>query len=222
MRVRTLVSVFLFVLVCSFAVNAKQLVVMIDPAGHSQDAGRDLLDGKERGATLRFAEELSKRLKDEYGVQVVLTRGAGEVVLPYQNASFSNRLPVDFFIRLQLYSRGNRLQVKPKIFLYHLVFNSLVDFSLHNLDLLAFLPVSQAHFGNIHKTKRFGMEIKNYLSADNYKRYFDCLGLYGLPLKDLAGIQSPAIIIECGICERDQWKQLVEPLVKSFSFIKDL
>ena len=111
---------------------------------------------------------------------------------------------------------------EPKIFLYHLVFDPMVDCAKRNIDSLTFISVNQAHFANIHKTKSFGQKMYESLNLRLYKKYFDCNPLQGLPLKHLVGIQAPALTIECGISYDDQWKVLVDPLVDSLRFIEGL
>ena len=193
-------------------------ILLVDPAGNVSDVGRKLGERYERGATLKFAESLQKKAEEKYNVRVILTRSPGEEILPFQNASFSNRLGADFFIRLQLYREST---IKPKIFLYHLVFDPMVDFAKRNIDSLTFVPVYQAHFANINKTKSFGKKIYDSLNLQLYRKYFDVDSLQGVPLKHLVGIQAPALTIECGISYDDQWKSLVDPIVESLRFLND-
>jgi hypothetical protein len=215
MTLRRFLFLFYFIFV-SLGAAKHRPIVMLDPAGHARDEGRKLRSEYERGATFRFAEELRKALEKKYDLKVLLTRDPGEVVQQYQNASFSNRVSADLFLRLQLYREND---VKPTISIYHLVFNSLVDFAHRSYDSLVFIPLREAHFQNIHRTKQFGNKLAKALSEDGYQRNFDCNGLVGLPLKDLIGIQAPALTIECGIYNDNQWQQLIEPLVESFSTV---
>ena len=204
---------FIFVFFISYVYpKTQKTIIMIDPAGSVSDIGRKLVEGYERGATLKFAERIQKKLEEKYNVRVILTRSPGEEILPFQNASFANRLHADFFIRLHLYREDS---IKPKIALYHLVFDSLVDFAKRNIDPLTFFSVYQSHFAHIHKTKALGDKVYEYLNLQLYKKYFDCVPLSGIPLRHLVGVQAPSIVIECGISHDEQWVQLVEPLCDS-------
>lgn len=203
-------------LVINFNIKMDPIFVMINPAGHAKDVGRRLVDDYERSTAFKMAQILKERLQDEYGIRCVLTRYPGEEIVDLQNASFSNRLGVDFYLDLRIFRQE---EVKPKIFVYHLVYNPIVDFATRTFDPYKFIPVGQSHFFNINKTMIYGHKIKDFLNSQDYKKNFDCLGLFGIPIKPLVGLIAPAICIEIGICEQDQWQSLVEPIVKSLSFL---
>ena len=189
---------------------------MIDPSGHAKNVGRKLVESYERGETFKFAQELQKKLQQKYKIRPILTRFPGEEILDLQNASFSNRLGVDFYISLHIYREES---VRPKIFLYHLIYDPLVDLASRIIDPFYFVSIYQSHFRNIHTTRFFASNMKNVLTLSKYQKNFNLYGLYGLPIKPLCGIIAPAIAIEVGIYQEDQWKTLVDPIVESLSFL---
>lgn len=191
---------------------------MIDPAGDAINVGRKLVEGYERGVSLQFAEKLRTVLASNYGIQVILTRSPREIVPSLQNASFANRLGVDFFLSLHVYYQE---EAKPSIFIYHLLYNPMVDLVAQNFNLLHFIPIYQAHFGKIKETILFANMMKNVLGSENYKKRFNFYGPFGLPLKPLVGIIPPAVVVEVGICEESNWRHLVEPLAESLGFLKN-
>lgn len=215
---------FLHIIIVFFAQKTfadKPVIVMINPAGHAKNVGRKLLFGEyERTVSYDFAEKLQQALKDKYGVRTVLTRFVGEeIVDPLQNASFANRLGVDFYLSLHFYGEES---VKPKIFIYSLVYNPVMDFARRTFDLPFFIPIHQAHFGNIYKSKDLGKKMKEILTSSQYQKLFDCYGLFGIPIRPLCGILAPAISIEIGLHQESAIKTLIEPIVESLNFLKEM
>lgn len=196
-----------------FITNAS---VMINPAGHARDPGRRLIEGVERAQTFKFAEKLQQELQKKYGIKVILTRYPGEEISEWEPASFANRLGTDFYLSIHLYREES---LKPKVFLYQLVYNPMIDLYVKSFDPYVFLPVNQAHFQNINKTRFYGKCIKDTLTLKPYKNRFDFYGLYGLPLKPLCGIVAPALLLEVGIHRDEQWPSLIDPVVESLSFL---
>ena len=192
------------------------VTIMLDPAGHAKNTGRKLTNGFERAETLKLAESLSAILEERYKLKVVFTRSPGEEIVPLQNASFANRLDIDFFLSLHIYKEES---AKPKIFAYHLVFNPIADFAKRIIDPLSFIPVYQAHFMSINRTVFAGTMIKSTLNRPDYQKQFDFYGLYGIPLKPLVGMSVPALLLEIGINEDDKWQTLVEPIIESLFFL---
>lgn len=206
-----LISLILFNFVNCFS------LVMINPAGHAKSVGRRIVDDYERSISFKMAEVLKERLQKEYGLRVILTRYPGEEIVELQNASFANRLGVDFYIDLRICRQS---LVKPKIFIYHLIYNPVIDLVPRTFDPYKFVPVKKAHFFNISKTVDYATKLKNILSQQNYKKSFDCLGVFGVPIKPLAGIVAPAICLELSISSQDQWKtHFIDPIVKALSFL---
>lgn len=190
--------------------------VMIDPSGHAKNVGRKLVESYERSISFKMAESLKKKMQDSYGFRCVLSRYPGEEIVKLQNASFANRLGVDFYISLHIYRHEF---VKPKIFVYNLVYNPMVDLATRTIDPYQFIPINRAHFFNINQTVFYGRSIKNILTQEHYKKNFDFYGVYGIPVKPLVGIVAPALLIEVGICNEDQWESLIDPLIDGLVFL---
>ena len=206
----------IFIFFCCFISNLLPLVVMINPAGHAKSVGRRLVESVERAITFKFAESLQQQLQEKYGYRVILTRYPGEEIVDWESASFANRLNVDFYLSLHIYREE---LVKPKMFTYYLLYNSLVDLAHRMFDSYSFIPVHQAHYKNVNTTKFYGQSMKTALETDWNKKRFDFYGSYGIPFKPLCGVIAPAIAVEVGICQEDQWKSLVDPLVESLAFL---
>lgn len=211
----------IFVSCMSFAIQApvsKRSTVVIDPAGHSKDLGRLLVEGYERAETLKFANALKQKLESMYGdyINPVISRVPGEEVYPLQMASFSNRLQTDLFLRIHMFRQESE---KPQIFLYHLLFSPVIDQTVAIVQSLSLISLYQAHVFGANTTKFYGKKIFDHLSQPSFGRYFDCHPLLGLPVKSLVGISAPAILLEFGICREDKWGCLVDPIAESLKFL---
>lgn len=197
-----------------------QKLIMIDPAGHAKNPGRRLHKSYERAETYKCAEALKNELEKNYNVRVVLTRDVGQEIVPLQNASFANRLNVDFFLRINFFVQE---AAKPKLYFYHLVFDPIIDTVQRPFDPLAFVPVNQAHFKNIRHTTALANQFASLLADSQYQTLFDVSKPYGLPLKPLVGIVAPALLVEMSLPSHDnQWADLVQPLAKSIALTLDI
>lgn len=195
-------------------VLCRQPVVVIDPAGHAGDVGRWLVEGCERAETLQCAQELKKRL-EACNVKAVISRSPCEEVLPLQIPSFSNRLGADFFLRINMYREESE---KPKLFLYHLLFDPFVDISRKACDM-ELVPLYQAHCRHIAKTMVWGDHMYKHLNQDGLKKHVDCFPLRGIPLKHLVGIVAPSLLLEIGMCRENKWRGLIDHIADSLSFL---
>lgn len=212
------ITISLIFLSTNYVVRAT--TIMIDPAGHAKHTGRQLHQGYERAETYKCAEALKSALEQRFdNVRVILTRAPGDEIVPLQNASFANRLNVDFFVRLNFYKEDTQ---KPQISLYHLVFDPIVDGAKRMSDSTNFIPIHQAHYANIHQSTTIATKMKYQLSQPDYLKLFDVQGVNGLPIKPLVGIQAPALTIEIGLLSDDQWNITVEPLIASFAIVLGL
>ena len=192
------------------SLKGSKKVIMINPAGHAGDPGRSL-NGFERAATFRFAQELQSAFERNSDCRVVLTRVPGEKVVDFQNASFANRLNVDLFISLHLFKLDSS---KPKVYIYQHVADPIGDFASRSIPPLKIMPVLQAHQINIFKSKGIGQRLTNIFSSSENQRLFDFGGFYGIPLKPLCGVVAPAILIEVGVNQDDDWHILLDAIVQ--------
>jgi hypothetical protein len=217
-----ILRIFFFALVLASNIHATDTtkIIMIDPAGDAKNTGRHLHGSLERAETYKCALELKTSLEKQFSnVRVILTRAPGDEIVPLQNASFANRLDVDFFIRLQLY---HEYAEKPKIYLYQLIFDPILDMAHHAQNQITFIPVQQAHFQNIKTTTLLTEQIKSALSTRETQISFDCYGVYGLPIKPLVGIIAPAITVEMGLLADNNWQLFISPLVEGIKIALSL
>ncbi len=190
----------------------KSFTIMLDPAGDAKNIGRSLHQNFERGATLQFAQELRRQILNQYPlVNVIISRSAGETLEKLQSASFANRLNVDLFLSLHFYKETS---VKPHIFIYH--YQNQNFFSKPQKDFLEFYPYHQAYILNFDQTKNWALSMQKWLQRADYKHYFTCMPVIGIPFKPLAGVIAPAIGLEIGL-KNNGYEMYLAPIVNSLS-----
>jgi len=190
--------------------------IMIDPAGDAKHTGRLIQDTLERGVSLQCAEELKKIIMQKYtNVRVILTRVPGETIQPLQNASFANRLDVNLYLSIYFYYEQD---TPSYITLYHYLENPIVDFWHKPIDLF-FYNVNQAHLINLSKTTQYGLDFLQVLQNKKISKYFEARGFFGIPFKPLIGIKAPALAVEIGLKHKNDWKNIIDPLVQSIEKI---
>lgn len=195
--------------IASFFVRAPQKVftIMLDPAGDAQNPGRQLEDSFERGITLQYAEKIKQVLESTNSrIRVVLTRFPGETVQPLQNASFANRLAVDLYLSIHFYHEH---ETKPRLYLYTFSYND--DF-VQPKAMLSFYSYDKAHLINSATTNKWSSLIAQALETESHKGQFDYKGQYKIPFKPLIGITAPAIALEAGLKNKDDWNAFISPL----------
>jgi N-acetylmuramoyl-L-alanine amidase len=187
-----------------------QFTIMIDPAGDAKHTGRLIQDTLERGISLQCAEQLKTTLIQKFkNMRVILTRVPGETIQPLQHASFANRLGVDLYISLYFYHEP---ETPAHVTLYHYVENNTVDF-WHKPINLCFYQVNQAHLLNLKITQTWGKMILEVLQDKKCSKFFKARGFFGIPFTPLVGIKSPAIAIEVGLKNKQDWQKIIDPIV---------
>jgi len=204
-------------LTCVFAlltgIHLDATLIMIDPAGHAKQTGRRLWNSYERAETYQCAQALKAELEQRFvNVRVQLTRTPGDEVVPLQNASFANRLAADCFLRINFYKEQAE---KSHMYLYHLMYDPIIDNAKRSVNPYSFIPIYQAHYQSIDTSLLIAQTIKDSCEQRIDQKLFELHTVYGLPLKPLVGIVAPAIILEMGLKTDAQWKSLITPLADS-------
>ncbi len=205
---------FTFIIFFTPSIHSKTPLIMLDPIGHADFTGRKLLNGYERGIMLTFAQNLQTALQNDYQLETVISRKAGESIAPLEIASFANRLQVGLFINLQAFLTPN---AKPIINIYHLCFNKFTEFNQSIFEPGTFIPVEKAHIINIKKTATIAASLKTLLIQSENIKFFDTSNPLALPIKSLTGITAPAISLEIGIANEKLLTELINPLAKTIS-----
>lgn len=180
---------------------------MLAPAGDAQHTGRKLHDNFERGVTIQCAQALKKILEERHPtIRIILTRAPGEKIAPLQNAHFANRLAVNLYLSIHCYQEHN---VKPRIYMY--TFSCGEEFLTSQKDL-CFYSIDRAHVRNHALTRSWATQLKQGLESVDDHNHYEIKGVYHIPFKPLIGIQAPAIALEIGLKDSDDWQLYIDAL----------
>lgn len=213
---------YIFPLLLLFTIQIHPFTLMLDPAGDARTPGRTINQHMERGITLQIAEAIKKEIEqhissDPYEAdysqpkpwrRVVLTRVPGESIAPLHNAVFANRLDADLYISIHCFhATGSQAPVS----IYHYLANPVTDL-WSTPKGLALYPYDQAHLYQVHRSKSAAEKLKGFLAGS---KIGDVRGVYGFPFKPLVGIKVPAVAIEIGLRNKDEWARYAKAIADS-------
>ena len=180
--------------------------IMLNPAGDARNAGRVIDNTFERGLTLQLCNELKQELSQQLpDIYIALTRFPGETVEPLQNAQFANRLNIDLFVAIQLYSIQ---EPKPLITIYQYIYHP-TNLWHKPCNELEFIDIDNAHLNTAQQTHKLGKIFHTFLQKNEYHHQLAVNNFLSIPFKPLFGIQAPALGIEIGISYKEQWRLLI-------------
>ncbi|MGZ6250884.1 MAG: N-acetylmuramoyl-L-alanine amidase [Candidatus Chromulinivorax sp.] len=208
-----IINFFLIILLAfssTFLSATDPFTIMLDPAGDAKHTGRLIQDTFERGISLQCAEQLKTQLIQIFkNIRVILTRVPGETIQPLQNASFANRLNINLYISLYFYDEP---ELPTHVTLYHYIENSVTDF-WHKAEPLRLYNINQAYLINIKTTQNWGTLFLETFSDKKYTKFFKPRGLFAIPFTPLIGIKAPALAIEVGLKNKEDWQHIIEPII---------
>ena len=183
--------------------------IMIDPSGDARQPGRLIDDTLERGITLQYAQALKDKLEETCPCSVIITRDAGEIVYPLQNASFANRLDVDLYVSIQACYTPKS---KSCIDLYVYSTNDYIPQRTSNLSMIPLNKAYQTHHDQTHAIARAIQQT----CTSSYPNV-SIRGIFALPVASLRGINTPALGLELLLASKDDWLSFVEPIAISIA-----
>lgn len=191
--------------------------LILDPSGDARHTGRSIDDSFERGLTLQCAENIKLALQEKnYGLSIITTRAAGDVVHDLQNANLSNKVNPDLFITLNFYFTQ---AVNPTLTLYQYANQAhLYHSSIEHDNCIAY---DHAYIINKEKTDNIIQHITHQLKQKQLSSSFSFLGSYALPVKQLVGIVAPSIIIEIGVNSKQSYDHSMPSLYDLIALIAD-
>lgn len=188
-------------------VPQQPFTLIIEPVGDAEHTGRAINDTFERGITLQCAQEIKDTLSEKIpGLRVVLSRVPGETIQPMHNALFANRLQAQLYIRIGFYHEKS---APSHIAIFHYA-EQKTDF-WHKPNPLQFYDIEHAYLINLNATKAVGLKMLEQLKNKSVNSVFIPYGLFSIPCKPLLGIQAPALYLEAGLQNKDDWKYLIQP-----------
>lgn len=206
--------------VCSFT-------MLLAPAGHATDTGRELTfynpttkektSTYERALTYMWAQALEIELLRRYPqLHIKLSRSPGESLIPLQIVSFANRLPANLVLSFHVFKQEAE---KPQLFMYQYSNNPFLEKYGKKPDILSFIPLQQAHLLHKKISTFFAKKIENSLKNAQNGCFFDCAKLEKLPFKPFYGMLYPSIAFELGMNQEDQWKYTISALADALEFL---
>ncbi|MGZ6255121.1 MAG: N-acetylmuramoyl-L-alanine amidase [Candidatus Chromulinivorax sp.] len=208
-----IINFFLIILLTifpKFLSATDPFTIMLDPAGDAKHTGRLIEDTFERGISLQCAEQLKTQLIENFkNIRVILTRVPGETIQPLQNASFANRLNINLYISLYFYDEP---ELPTHVTLYHYIESPITDF-WHKAESLRLYNINQAYLINIKTTQNWGILFLETFSDKKYTKFFKPRGLFAIPFTPLIGIKAPALAIEVGLKNKEDWQHIIEPII---------
>jgi N-acetylmuramoyl-L-alanine amidase len=188
---------------------------MIDPIGDAKYTGREIEDTFERVLTLQCAQKLKEIIHYNFShAQVIITRAAGETVTTKQNASFANRMNVDLYLAISFYYQTS---IPNNVAIYYYRQNAMDQY--HKYDPFHFYHITQAHLINNSLSMNIAKMFLQMFQDTNINSYFLPLGSFGIPCMPLFGVTSPAIYIEAGLKNKNDWHHLITPIIATIKVL---
>jgi len=184
-RSRSLIP-FLFISLLFTSLSAKKFTIMISPEGDTNNSGRTLAEGFERGFTRQYAEALKELLEQDSSIRVILSHDSGEPATQEYKANFANRLEVDLYLSLNFYA-----DEKPSMSIYY-YHTALFDAPVDNSRLTLY-PTTKAYVKNSAQTKQ---RAQHWKKLEQYQAQLTINYPLAIPIKQLEGIIAPAYAIE--------------------------
>jgi len=192
--------------------NKKHITIMLDPAGDAQSPGRIIGTCFERGITLQWCQQMKRRIEQHHDdVSVALTRCPGERIEPLQSAAFTNRLGADLCISVHVYPVT---YARPHSFVYYFLYHPETDFWHTSHSHLSLVRCEQAHIPYIHRSYELAHTLAYHLDA-HLNPHMDVACVTGLPFKPLLGMHTPAIGLEIGVYQEDDWFRYLDAWTSS-------
>ncbi|CAN5192380.1 hypothetical protein BH09DEP1_BH09DEP1_0770 [soil metagenome] len=171
--------------------HKKPFTLILEASGDALHAGRTIGNHFENSISFTICHQIKEIIDAQHlRMRLFINRTPTEVIMPLQNAQFSNKLNTDLYLSINCYQHT---QSKPRITLYHYSYN---DSFVLKKGCLGFYTADQVYLLNEPQTNSWASELKKILYEQDQ---IEIQGTYKLPFKPLAGIEASAIGIEIGI-----------------------
>lgn len=197
----------------NFFQNKKSFTIVIEASGDAFSYGRTICNNFENTISFTIAQQIKEIINAHpLDAKMFINRTPTEIIAPFQNAQFANKLNTDLYIGIHCYQHA---QNRPQITLYQCSYKEPVILKKGNLGFYTF---DQIYLLNEPQTNNWAQELKKILSEQNH---IDILGAYKLPFKPLMGIEASAIALEVGICSEQELPLIITILSNALEqFIK--
>lgn len=181
--------------------------IVIDPGHGGKDPGASSFDMKEKDLVLQLAKKLAKKLKDELGAEVILTRDKDTFISLEERTAIANTNNADLFISLHLNAHSSskiygfetyylNLSTDPEAIRVAALENAT---STHQLGDLQSILSDIMKNSKIDESSRLATKVQDAIFKGlNDKKFPQAksLGVKQAPFYVLIGAEMPAILIE--------------------------
>lgn len=169
----------------------RPFVLILEATGDAVTPGRTIFNNFENSVSYTLARQIKEQLDALYfRTKIMLNRTPTEILAPFQNAQFANKLNADLYLSIHCYQQNHG---QPTITLYQYSYR---EPSVVKKDSLGFYAYDQIYLCNESQTNNWAQELKKLLTEQNL---IDARGPYKLPFKPLMGINASALSIEIGV-----------------------
>lgn len=191
--------------------NKKPFTIIIEASGDAYNPGRTICNNFENAISFTIAQRVKEVVDSHFlHTKIFINRTPTEIITPFQNAQFANKLNTDLYISIHCYLHA---QNRPQITLYQYSYKDPVILKKGNLGFYTF---DQIYLLNETQTNNWAQELKKMLSEQHQ---IDIDGVHKLPFKPLMGIEASAVGIEIGInadTQLDQIIQIISNILQQF------
>ncbi len=174
--------------------------IVIHPHGDKQTTGRVVARAFERTITRTLAQTLKESLESMGICRVYITHELGQTIDQEQAATYANRLNADLYLAITAFENK---KAAPEIESFFALYDPATDFWQKKETALALLPITKTFLRNCTISYALGTELTKNLRAEADQQLF-INPLYGLPLQELIGVNTPGLVIEVGIQQQEQ------------------
>ncbi len=181
--------------------------IVIDPGHGGKDPGASAFGLKEKDIVLQVAKRLSKKLKEELGCEVILTRDKDVFLSLEERTAIANANSADLFISLHLNAHPSEkvfgfetyylnLSTDPEAIRVAALENAT---STHQLSDLQGILSDIMKNSKIDESSRLATQVQKALSTGLTNRKYPqvkSLGVKQAPFYVLIGAEMPAVLIE--------------------------
>lgn len=210
--------------------------VVIDPGHGGRDPGapgystRDTFDRKgvwEADVTLEISKRLARRIREELGLEVILTRDSDRFLTLEERTAFANTKNACLFISIHTNASPDRSAYGITTFSLNLATdeeailsaareNAVSARNISDLQTILSDLMQNAKIGESHRLAAFTQESLAKYMKKRFSR-IRCRGVKQAPFYVLLGAQMPSILIETGfISNLGEYKRLIDSEYQEF------
>ncbi len=194
--------------------------IVIDPGHGGKDPGAMAFSLKEKDITLAVAQKTAALLRDQYGLEVLLTRNTDRYLSLEERTAIANTKNADLFVSIHVNANKKKSAKGVETFFLNLSTNNEAMLvaarenatSTHNIselqDILADLMQNEKISESSHLAKFVQTSLFSGLTKKNYKTRN--LGVKQAPFYVLIGAEMPAVLAEISFITNPEEAKLLK------------